>query len=418
MGSASPIDTLIIVGNGFDLWQGLRTGYSEFQQFYLAHRDEIMRKLHIGMRAYIGEDGGTVRISDVELIYGDPFSPQELDDEFWGSFEASLRDIDAERINLFFGKGRRGLREMKKSIRNAKRILTEAFCTWISTIVISPKDADYRFGDNCFFINFNYTDTLFKCVGVDEGSVYHVHGEAADRKSIIFGHSEHPWLPEEALLQLGDRFKGLYLIESLLYETDKHVEDNIQMLCMYLALHGVASEQIRHVYVLGHSMSATDLAYFAFLSEATGNLEGSCPTDDEILEEYDDLEEFHNRLQFIIESIGYHRDIAQIDPAYRAAIERKYAIEQAARSASMQHRYLRMLQKPKRRRAHKSAPEKAAIPVRTEAAMWHITYHGEGKADIERAAQSLNLRNYRLYPSIDDCLIAFRTKDGSSPSER
>ena len=33
---------------------------------------------------------------------GNPFDPSELDDTFWGTFEASLSNVDAERINLFF----------------------------------------------------------------------------------------------------------------------------------------------------------------------------------------------------------------------------------------------------------------------------------------------------------------------------
>lgn len=38
-------DTLIIIGNGFDIWQGLHTSYGQFQNYYLEHREEILRKL-------------------------------------------------------------------------------------------------------------------------------------------------------------------------------------------------------------------------------------------------------------------------------------------------------------------------------------------------------------------------------------
>lgn len=77
------------------------------------------------------EDGSIEEFTDVELIYGDPLDPGELDDDFWNGFEQSLSHIDAERLNLFFGKEKSGLRKMNKSIKKAKKILTKAFCGWI-----------------------------------------------------------------------------------------------------------------------------------------------------------------------------------------------------------------------------------------------------------------------------------------------
>ena len=117
------IDTIIIIGNGFDRWQGLNTSYADFQTYYHEPLNEILKKLHIRKRKYISSDGTVKECSDVELIYGDPFDPGELDNEFWNNFESSLANIDTERINLFFGKERRNLKDMRRSIRNAKRIL-------------------------------------------------------------------------------------------------------------------------------------------------------------------------------------------------------------------------------------------------------------------------------------------------------
>lgn len=90
------IDTIIIIGNGFDRWQGLNTSYADFQTYYHEHLNEILKKLHIRKRKYISSDGTVKECSDVELIYGDPFDPGELDNEFWNNFESSLADIDTE----------------------------------------------------------------------------------------------------------------------------------------------------------------------------------------------------------------------------------------------------------------------------------------------------------------------------------
>ena len=321
---AEMIDTIVIIGNGFDRWLGLNTSYSDFHKYYLEHRDELAKKKY---RMEL-EDGTIEEFTDVELVYGDPFDPGELDDDFWNGFEQSLSHIDAERLNLFFGKEKSGLKKMNKSIKNAKKILTKAFCGWIQSISIEPKESDYCFGDNCVFINFNYTDTLHKRMGVKEEFEYHIHGEADDSESIIFGHNKHPHEPEPLLYRLGGRFRGLYYVDNVLYETDKHCADNVQMLIMFLALHGVMKEEIKDIYVLGYSISPVDLEYFAFLMDAT-KVESDVEEREEI--EVEAIDDLHNRMQYVINTVGYG---GQASAEEIEAIERRYSQEQDARNAS------------------------------------------------------------------------------------
>lgn len=44
------IDTLVIIGNGFDIWQKLDTSYFRFKEFLLSHIDNIMDELQIDKR--------------------------------------------------------------------------------------------------------------------------------------------------------------------------------------------------------------------------------------------------------------------------------------------------------------------------------------------------------------------------------
>jgi len=400
-------DTLIIIGNGFDIWQDLGTSYAEFQQYYLAHRDAIMRKLRIKKRVIRYEDGRSVRVSDVELIYGDPFDPRELADEFWGTFETSLADLDAERINLYFGKERRNIREMKKSIRDAGRILREAFCSWIASIVIEEKETGYRFGDNCLFINFNYTDTLRKRFQVKEEDEFHIHGEASDKASIVFGHSTHPQLPEEMLYRLGGRFRGLYFIEKVLYDTDKHVMDNIHLLCMFLAAHHAMAEEIRQVYVLGHSMSLPDIEYFAFLVDATRVHAPEEAGESTERGECDPMDELAMRMQYAISHGGYGLDDEEIESEQQRAVAKRFEQEQAERNRLMEREFFKLIGgKGRRGFAKESEPPKPA--PRAEDAMWHVSYFKEQDRQWKEAAlKELGCRNFRLYPTIDECLKGF-----------
>ena len=58
-------DTLIILGNGVDIWQGLNTSYSQFRKYYLNNRDEILKRLKLKSYKVNGKD----YITDVELVY-------------------------------------------------------------------------------------------------------------------------------------------------------------------------------------------------------------------------------------------------------------------------------------------------------------------------------------------------------------
>ena len=405
-GSFTPKDTLVIIGNGFDIWQGLHTGYNEFQKHYLLHRDEIMKRLRIKKKVFQDESGQKIAISDVELIYGDPFEPGQLDDGFWSTFEASLDKLNAERLNLFFGKDRKDLREMSKSIRDADRILRETFCDWIGEITIDNKDAGYRFGDNCMFINYNYTNTLLKRFKVKEENEYHIHGEAADKSSIIYGHSTHPQLPEGALYQFGGRFRGLYFVEEILYKTDKHVQDNIQGLCMFLAMHGVMPEEIKNVYVLGHSMGMPDIEYFAFLADAT-RVHNSGEPDDKIDNEgLCPIDELHNRLQYAINYGGYQLDYENLDPKQIEAVERRYFQEQDARNQEFQKMFMKLFGKAKDKTSDKTAKKSV---TRIDDATWHISCHSDrDKQWAKTLLKELGCKKVRLYPTIDECLIPFK----------
>lgn len=56
---------------------------------------------------------------------------------------------------------------------------------------------------------------------------------------------------------------------SLLHETDKHAEANLLFYTLYLAHMGIMPEDLKNVYVLGHSFGEVDFEYFRFLTDAT-----------------------------------------------------------------------------------------------------------------------------------------------------
>lgn len=455
----TPKDTLVIIGNGFDIWQGLDTSYSRFEEYYHSHLDEILRKLRIKKHTLYDENGSPVldkcgkpiTFSDVELFYGNPFEPDRLPHSFWNTFESSLDKLDDQRLNLYFGKDKEGLKGIRTSSGNAQRILRKAFCDWIATINIDEKDSGYCFGDNCLFINFNYTDTLIKRFKVKACNEYHIHGEAADQESIIFGHATHPEYPMPKLYQFGGRLRGLYFVEEALYETDKHVDDNYVDLCMFLALHGTMINEIKNVYVLGHSFGPADMGYFKHMINAMQGVdedpeEGITQKEREYLDNmdfesmlnlniqyaihhrerslgikpisYPDLERVDSMIYEELEDPYYHMSVEEQFRLEAAAVHRRFLAEQAERNEQKDKEFLKMLRRAYNKgkifshERHIKENSDADIPqqlVKTSDVQWHISYYNDDdKIRIQDAMKKLNFRNYKLYPTIDECLAPYR----------
>lgn len=448
-----PIDTLVLIGNGFDIWQGFDTRYADFEKYYEEHLDEVLSRLHLKKRiltdrdgkVVADKDGNPVTYSDVELFYGDPYHPQKLPHDFWRDFETSLDKIDDQQINYFFG--RDGVKDIQTCANHAQRILREIFCDWVASIHISEEEPKYHFGENTLFINFNYTDTLLKRFGVKEVNEYHVHGSALDQASIIVGHSTHPELPYEPLRRWKDkpRLQGLYYIEEFLYHADKHVEDNYMKLRVFCALHGVRIEDIKKIYVLGLGFGNADLGYIKHLIHTTEGIQENPESDlNENELYYLDGLDYEEEMLLNMQYAGSHRErVMKRDPISfpaweavdalikpflespyyhisrddqmkleTAAVRRRFWREQEERNKKIQKEYLRMLNK----RMHLGylTPAEAFLEADEETirnlngAEWHISYFSDDdKRKIEAVMSGYGCKNFTLYSSIDDCIKEF-----------
>ncbi len=395
----SNIDTLVLIGNGFDVWQGLKTKYSHFKEYYLAHQNEILQKLNLESLNVEGEDE-KYSISDAELIYGGPFSAQELDDDFWNTFESSLGKIDCEEINMYFGKEDEDLEELRQSVTSAKEILTTAFCDWICSIKIPIEKPKFEFGNNCLFFNFNYTDTLVSRFNVNPHNIFYVHGVVEQPDSIIVGHSIHPFSPEPALEEWGGRFKGLFNVENILYQTDKHVQTNIQFIKAQLIANGLNLGKIKNVFVLGHSFGKEDFDYFDFIKQLTS-------TDKikhkERIKRYnvDSISEKFKRVEYIVQKIGYSNE--NVDEEYEQAIQRKYKLEQSIINACIRKIWYKHfgISKKDIRTFYKSKG------TRTQSVKWHMSsFSDKDRTNIKKVMKSIcvSSSDYKTYRSIDACI--------------
>lgn len=450
----TPVDTLILIGNGFDIWQNLDTSYKSFERYYEAHLDEVLKRFHLKKYIKYNDDGtiavdsegNTITYSDVELFYGDPFKPQKLDHTFWWNLETSMDKIDDQQINYFFG--RDGVKNIKRCAENAQKILKEMFRDWVATIQISDEISKYAFGDNVLFVNFNYTDTLLKRFGVKEVNEFHIHGVANDKESIIVGHATHPEYPYEPLRLFKNRprMEGLYYIEEFLYNSDKHIEDNYMKLQMFCGLHGARIENIKKIFVLGLGFGDADLGYIKHLIYETQGIseEPEAYLGKEEKAYLDSLDQdgiMHINMQYAAshrERVMQKKPISfpeyelldemikpYVEDPYQqmerdvqlrleaAGVRRRFREEQEERNKKMRREYLRMLNK----RMHLGilTPVEAflehdpRIPYDNSGAEWHISYHNEEDYKrIDAVMRSYVCENYKLYPDIEQCIETFK----------
>lgn len=416
----TPVDTLILIGNGFDIWQNLDTSYRSFERYYEAHLDEVLERFHLKKYTKYNDDGtiaidsegNTITYSDVELFYGDPFKPQKLDHTFWWNFETSMDKIDDQQINYYFG--RDGVKNIKRCAENAQKILKEMFRDWVGTIHISEEISKYAFGDNVLFVNFNYTDTLLKRFGVKAVNEFHIHGMANEKE--------------------------------FLYNSDKHIEDNYMKLQIFCGLHGVRIENIKKIFVLGLGFGDADLGYIKHLIYET---QGISEDPESYLEQeekayldsldYDGI--MHINMQYAVshrERVMQKKPISfpeyerldemikpYVEDPYQhverdvqlrleaAGVRRRFREEQEERNQKIRREYLRMLNK--RMHLGMLTPVEAflehdpKIPYDNSGTEWHISYYSEeDRKRIDTVMQSYGCENYTLHPDIAQCIETFK----------
>ena len=453
---------LFLIGNGFDRWQGLPTSYDNFRKYYFEHILEITKELRI--KTEIDKVGNV--ITPVEIIFGNIFNPEALPGEFFWNFESSMALLDDQNLGLFFGKSNKGVYKMQKTLNDALDILRKTFGDWIKSILIGDKETEYRFDDSCYFINFNYTNTLEKRFQVDERNVNYIHGDFSDVESIVFGHSKHPEIAFPELMEQklihrigggkSKRLRELYLVEDALYETDKHVQDNIDALCEFMTIDGVHIEDITDIYVLGHSFGEPDYEYFEFFVKATqlgmdvNKLSALWQVRNIGLQSMseDDLFEWiqlniiyatqHRKIEFQRENISFPKEemlerrlfgktnvytdgdgkvheLEDIIPKAQEAVHKRFVMEQAARTQEVIEE-LCILKKVNQIPNDCYSVFGAADYIdgghdkRVQNAKWHISYFSaKDKQQIEKVMNRAGCTNYQLYQSIDECIENFKT---------
>lgn len=266
------MSTLVVTGNGFDIWHGLPTSY---KNFYDKYSDELSRHTQ-----YFDDFGDT--------------------DSEWTCFEESLGSFDHDRF-LDGSSYRPSIEEMADNIKmmygyeddisfNTKELIeniTHSFNLWISSIKVNAAKKMITMPVNCKFINFNYTNTLQEVYGISEPDILHIHGKAW--KGIIFGHGrplrikhfndDEPWFdnPQKDAESVYDVFR------KPVFNIIEHHQDTLK-----------SYGDVKKIIVIGHSINDIDKPYFDFILKEYP--EAKWENYNYISDKYDGVKDTHNKL--------------------------------------------------------------------------------------------------------------------------
>lgn len=246
---------LYIIGNGFDIFTGLKTRYSDFKM-WLEY--------------------------SYPFVYENMQEAYEMEGEWWNDFEQQLGKLDVKRYVRKFTSPEPSVEEIVKQIKGKKvlekkqnlppNLHRNSFCAnrlkglldilqyclekWIEHVQCVVTELNYVDieVDNSFFINFNYTDVIEWLYKIPEERVLHIHGRSTKREHLFFGHGNH--LFGQGASSVDE--------EKTLYELNRYEKNPYEHILKYDELTKRMSDvEIVHIY--GFSFSTIDEDYIDWI---------------------------------------------------------------------------------------------------------------------------------------------------------
>lgn len=266
------LNTLIIIGNGFDLHHGLPTSYKGFAEYLRSHDLSLLDNLE-RVISFTPSDGDIWSRLEENLAHIDMDYIDDLMREYIPSLASDdyYKDMDACQL------------EAERWVSSLTTDLRHQFSNYIS----DANNKEARVGSllkidaNSLFISFNYTRTLERFYNIDEDSILYIHGTFDDEGNIVLGHATDPKTfvkekPDESMPEgLSDEQKEMWYDDM----SNRHIpflDEARDELASYYARSFKNTKEIiernkdffgklsavRSLYVLGHSMSDVDIIYF------------------------------------------------------------------------------------------------------------------------------------------------------------
>lgn len=259
MKSEKRMKHLYIIGNGFDIFSGLKTRYVDFR--------------HWLQYSY-------------PFIYENMCDAYEMDGEWWHNFEIQLGKLDVKRYVKKFTPPEKPFEEIMKEIEErrafeekynlppdlhhdsdcARRlrglldVLQYCFEKWVEhtyRMIDNPKYTHIEIHDS-FFINFNYTDVLQWFYGIKDEQILFIHGRATKHERLIFGHNQHHF--GDGMVSQDEQQTN--------FELDRYNKNPYKYIFKHDNLPQILND-VEFVHIYGFSISEVDVDYLDWIEKHT-----------------------------------------------------------------------------------------------------------------------------------------------------
>jgi len=240
---------LYIIGNGFDIYHGINSRYSNFKDYVEDNDNDLYEMLE---------------------EYFDT-------DSLWSDFEETLAHIDIDTIvddaeNYLVSYGAENWSdanhhdyqyEIQRVVDIVTKQLKQHFTDWILQLDI-PNNPQLTLDKHSKYLTFNYTDTLESVYNISARNIVYIHNKALNQDSVlILGHSRNPASSSSYSGQNDEDTdtrvaEGNYILDEYFNDTYKNTTTLIRDYRDYF--NGLST--IKEIFVLGHSISPVDIEYF------------------------------------------------------------------------------------------------------------------------------------------------------------
>ena len=237
--------TLYYIGNGFDLFHGLRTKFIHFYS-WLNLKDDEHEKFAYDMECIFPRVG----------IHGN---------WLWTDFEKSLGEIDVDYIHDKYSGKEKDIfydEEYQERAAHHLRDVTSRIPYYLSewlkeTYYPCVKNDALHLHPESRYLSFNYTSLLEDVYKIPKDQVLHIHGNINSQKPLTTGHIvQFPDKDEDP--QSYNMEKSWQNItqeaNNLRKPVDKIIKENKQFF--------TSLSDIKNIVIFGHSLSSIDRQYF------------------------------------------------------------------------------------------------------------------------------------------------------------
>ncbi len=237
-------NTLYFIGNGFDLFHGLKTKFIHFYS-WLNLEDEEHEQF----------------VMDMENIFSQSGDHGNL---LWTDFEEALGRCDIQSVHTAYAGKEDNIIYDTAYQHRAGRFVHSVFekipiylKEWAMQIDTKSIKQKMNIGKESLYLTFNYTRILEDVYQIAPSKIWHIHGDVKNDSPLITGHNnDYPYYFDEigsdnlkiSCEALSREAQSLFKPVQTIIRTNQDFFNSLN--------------RINKVIVFGHSLSAIDMPYF------------------------------------------------------------------------------------------------------------------------------------------------------------